>query len=146
MIDPVNSVLNATAALLTRDIGAVAQSRGLHPGFGVLHGAADGKDGCVYDLMEEFRAPFVEGLSLYILNNRIISFEMFTPLEGGKLRMSNEAMAALIRTYEDRAASLIKSPRSGQRITWRRLMIEQAEAYAAHVEERASYRPYVMDY
>ena len=78
VIDPVNAVLNATAALLSRDIGAIVIGRGLHPGFGVLHGASNGHDGCVYDLMEEFRVPFVEGLTLYILNNRIISHKMFS--------------------------------------------------------------------
>lgn len=146
VIDPVNGVLNATAALLTRDVSAIVQSRGLHPGFGVLHGAMDDHEGCVYDLMEEFRAQFVEGLTLYILNNRIVSHEMFSQGESGGVRMSNGAMSALIRAYEDRAASLIKSPRSGHRVTWRRLMIEQAEAYAAHVEKRRPYHPYVMDY
>ena len=146
VIDPVNAILNATAALLTRDIGAVVQARGLHPGFGILHGAANSHDGCVYDLMEEFRAPFVEGLSLYILNNRIVRQSMFSTLEGGSLHMSNEAMAAIIRAYEDRASGLIESPRSRHRVTWRRLMLEQAEAYAAHVEDRQPYRPYSMDY
>jgi CRISP-associated protein Cas1 len=144
--DAVNTALNAASALLTRDIGAIVIGRGLHPGFGFLHAAANAHDGCVYDLMEEFRAPMVEGLVLYLFNNRMLMQTMFQPIEGGGVRIINGGMAALIRGYEERAESLIKSPRSGTRVTWRRLMIEQAEKLAAHVEGGPAYQPYVMDY
>ena len=60
--DAFNVVLNYLAALLGRDLFALAQRHGLHPGFGALHSAADGEHALVYDLMEEFRAPLAEGL------------------------------------------------------------------------------------
>lgn len=144
--DAVNIVLNLTASLLARDIGAMLGRRGLHPGFGVLHGAANGDDGCVYDLMEEFRAPMVEGLALYLLNNRVVNAEHFEDVPGSGMRLKTAGLTAAIRGYEERASSLVKSRRSGHRVTWRRIMLEQAEALAAHVEGRESYQPYVMDY
>lgn len=144
--DAVNIVLNVTASLLTRDLGAIALRRGLHPGFGMLHDAADHGEGCVYDLMEEFRAPMVEGLTLYVLNNRAVGPDDFEDIPGSGTRLRTRGLAAVIRAYEDRASGLVKSRRSGHRVTWRRVMIEQAEALAAHVEGREPYVPYVMDY
>lgn len=144
--DPVNIALNVAASLLERDIGAVLLGRGLHPGFGMLHAAANAHDGCVYDLMEEFRAGLVEGVVLYLVNNRMLTDAMFAEGTAGGKRLLNDGMKVLIRGYEERAAGLVKSRRSGDRVTWRRLMIEQAEALAAHVEGRQPYEPYVMDY
>lgn len=144
--DCVNIVLNVTSSLLARDIGAVVARRGLHPGFGILHASDNGSDGAVYDLMEEFRAPLVEGVALYVLNNRAVGMDDFEMLEGSGMRLRTSGLAAVVRGYEERAASLVKSPRAGVRVTWRRIMLEQAEALAAHVEGRRSYEPYVMDY
>lgn len=146
--DAVNIALNVAASLLERDIGAVLVGRGLHAGFGMLHAAANAHDGCVYDLMEEFRAGLVEGVVLYVVNNRMLTNAMFadTGGSGGGKRLLNDGMKVLIRGYEERAGGLVKSRRSGNRVTWRRLMIEQAEALAAHVEGRERYAPYAMDY
>lgn len=144
--DAVNIVLDVTASLLARDIGVVISRRGLHPGFGVLHAVANASDGCVYDLMEEFRASLVEGLTLYLLNNRAVGHGDFEDIPGFGMRLKTSGQAAIIRGYEERASSLVKSARSGNRVTWRRIMQEQAEALAAHVEGRDSYQPYVMDY
>ena len=118
---------------------------GLHPGFGALHAASDRCDACVYDLMEEFRAHAIGGLFVYCTNRRLVRPEMFERRKGG-VRMVSAGGDALIRAYEARVNGKVKSPRSGKRVTWRRLMVEQAFALAAHVEGRAGYRPYIMDY
>ena len=64
----------------------------------------------------------------------------------GALRMKPAGGSALIRAYESRANGKVKSPRSGKRVTWRRLMVEQAFALAAHAEGAKVYAPYLMDY
>jgi CRISP-associated protein Cas1 len=126
-------------------MSAVVSGRGLHPGFGVLHSIDDGHDACVYDLVEIFRAGLVEGVVLNLFNTRVLRPEHFTEFQGGK-RLNSSTFSAIIRDYEERAESLVKSVRSDKRITWRRLMIEQAEAYAVHVEGGKAFQPYVMDY
>lgn len=144
--DAFNVVLNYLAALLGRDVFALAQRHGLHAGFGALHAAGDGEQACVYDLMEEFRAPLVEGLAVYLFNNRIMNQGMFTKLDDGTIRMGREGHGPIIRGYETWLDRDIRSPRSGDRVQWRRLIEEQAVAYAGHCRGEAPYRPYVMDY
>ncbi len=145
-VDPVNAALDLASWLLARDVGAAALAAGLHPGFGVLHATSDFRDACVFDLMEEFRAGLAESLVLSMINGGGLRGEMFVAQAGGGGRLSREAADAIVRRYEDRCEQTVTSPRSGKRLTWRRLMREQADAYAAHVEQRATYRPFVIDY
>jgi CRISP-associated protein Cas1 len=144
--DAANIGLDLCSWLLTRDIGVVVTSAGLHPGFGVLHGSNDGRDACVFDLMEEFRTGLVESVVLSAINQQSLRFDMFAQNADGGVRLGRNGQNALIRFYEERCENAVTSPRSGARVSWRRLMREQAEAYAAHVEGRAPYRPYVLDH
>lgn len=145
--DPINAVLSLLSGLLERDIGVLVRRHGLHPGFGALHSARDGHDACVYDLMEEFRAPLVEGLTVYLANNRMVEPADFSRPEAGRCRIGRDALQAIIRGYEAWLDRPVQSPRTKRRILWRRLMEEQVVAYATHMApEGAAYRPYVMDY
>lgn len=134
------------ASLLGRDLFVLAGRHGLHPGFGALHSAADGEYACVYDLMEEFRAPLAEGLAVYLCNNRIVHQEMFATLQDGTIRLGREGHGPIIRGYEGWLDRDIKSPRTGNRVQWRRLAEEQVVAYAEHCRGKEPYRPYVMNY
>jgi CRISPR-associated protein Cas1 len=96
--------------------------------------------------MEEFRAGLAESVVLTLVNTQALSMDDFQRMPDGSLHLMRRGMTALIRGYEDRAERAVKSLRSGNRVTWRRLIREQAEAYAAHVEGGARYRPYVLDH
>lgn len=146
--DPVNAVLSLTAAMLTRDVEALVLRHGLHPGFGVLHGGRDRHNGCVFDLVEEFRAPLAEGLSLYLFNNRMLKRADFVTGDGPArpVRLTGDSRRTIIRTYEQWLDRPVKSPRSGHPVVWRRLIEEQVLAFAAHCRGQAVYAPYRMDY
>lgn len=144
--DPVNLVLNFTSGLLARDVGLALGRAGLHPGFGVLHETADRRDAAVFDLMEEFRAPLCESLTVYLFNNRALAHGHFAAAASAGLRIDRTGADQVIRTYEAWAERVIRHPVSGRRGPWRSMMLEQAFAYAAHVEGRRTYRPLVMDY
>jgi CRISPR-associated protein Cas1 len=96
--------------------------------------------------MEEFRAPLVEGLALYLINNRILKPGMFESPADGRCRIVRAGAEALIRGWETWLDRPVKSPRSKRRVLWRRLVEEQVVAYAGHVAGEAPYQPYVMDY
>lgn len=143
--DPTNICFNFLSSLLARDISIAVTRAGLHPGFGVLHDGQDRKDACIYDLMEEFRGHFIGGLAVYCVNKKIVQTHMFSR-EGSKWRMRTRATQGLIRAYETRVERLVKSPRTGRKVRWRRLMLEQALALAAHFDSDIPYAPYLMDY
>lgn len=146
--DPVNAVLSLTAAMITRDVQALVLRHGLHPGFGVLHGSRDGHMGCVYDLVEEFRAPLAEGLSVYLFNNRILKREDFLAAAGPDqaVRLTGDGRRQAIRTYEQWLDRPVQSARNGRKVVWRRLIEEQVLAYARSFGGDEAYAPYRMDY
>jgi group II intron reverse transcriptase/maturase/CRISPR-associated endonuclease Cas1 len=143
--DAVNACISVLSSMLSRDIRAMALRAGLHPGFGALHSVADGHDALVLDLIEEFRAPVAEACTLAAFNRHALEPQMF-PLQDGAATVDRKAWATLIRCYEAWLVRPITSPRSGQKILWRSLMLEQSYAYADHCEGGAPYRPYVMDH
>lgn len=143
--DPLNAVLSYLSGLLARDAAALLERHGLHPGLGVLHTPQDRHDSAVYDLMEEFRAPLVEGLTVALVNRRTLRPDHFGGRETGVCRIDPDAVGAIIRAYEHWVARPVADPRGG-RTTWRGLIAGQALALAAHVQERTPYRPHVMDY
>lgn len=143
---PANIALNFLAWMLHRDVSAAVLSAGLHPGFGALHAVSDKHDACVYDLMEEFRGHLVEGLFVYVTNRRILRFDMFEKRGDGGWRMHRQASRALIRAYERRAAGPIAWPAKTRRVSFRRLIIEQAFRLARHCENEDTYRPFELDY
>jgi len=146
--DPLNATINYLTALLGRDVRAALARRGLHPGFGALHVAADGNEACTWDLMEAFRAPLSEGLAAPLFNQGRLRAAMFAALPDGGIRIDRDARTAIIRGYEAAAGRLVTSPHSGRRRTWRVLMQEEAGAYAAFCRAPASapFRPYRLDY
>lgn len=148
--DPVNLVLSYLSAVLHRDLAAFVVRHGLHPGFGALHSPRDGAQACVSDLIEEFRAPLVEGLAVYLFNNRILTRADFLTqpddADGTRLcRIQTGGRDRLIREYEGWLDRVVKGP-TGQRMLWRRVMQAQAVAYARHALGEAPYRPFIMDY
>lgn len=146
--DPLNAAINYLTALLSRDIRAALLRRGLHPGFGVLHGPADGNEACVWDLMEGFRAGLSEGLAATLFNQGRLRPEMFAELSDGGIRIGREGRVAIIRGYEAAAGRVVRSPHSGRRRTWRLVMQEEAGAYAAHCRDpgSTSFAPCLLDH
>lgn len=149
--DPVNLVISYLSAMLHRDLAAFVVRHGLHPGFGALHSARDGAQACVSDLIEEFRAPLVEGLAVYLFNNRILSrADFLTTNPDGQpatavCRIQSAGRDRLIRGYEGWLDRAVKGS-SGRKMLWRWVMQAQVVAYARHALGEAPYRPFILDY
>jgi CRISP-associated protein Cas1 len=143
--NPVTGVLNYTASLLTRDMMAAVLRAGLHPGFGVLHAGADYRDACAWDLIEAFRAPLSEGLTVYLFNNRIIGKDDYL-ITDGTARLTGAASRRLVETYESWMARPIKNPRTGHFTTWRGLLLLETRSFAAAMRNGDLFTPYAMDH
>lgn len=139
--NPFNAILDYTAHLLTRDMRAAVLRARLHPGFGVLHASADGREACVYDLVEPFRAPLAEGLAVYLANNRILVPGDFASGEEG-VRLSHPAARKLVQTYESWLARPVKDPATGRFSSWRSLLLIHARRFARAIEQGGDFMPY----
>ncbi|MBN2683741.1 MAG: group II intron reverse transcriptase/maturase [Pontiellaceae bacterium] len=65
--DPVNQCLNYVYGMLYGEVWRAVMKAGLDPYFGVMHGSKRDQGSLVFDLIEEFRAPFADRLVVGML-------------------------------------------------------------------------------
>lgn len=119
--DRVNALLSFGYALLTRDATAAAARVGLDPMLGFLHTVVPGRPALALDLMEPFRAAWVDTAVLRLLATRGIDREDFVFTSAG-VSLTDRGRNALIGAYERRAEELTTHPRFGYRMAYRRLL------------------------
>ena len=145
--DPVNIMLNMTAALLARDVTVAVMRAGLHPGFGFLHEAGDHREALVYDVMELFRGPLAEAVVSGAINQRAVAPAMFAPRPGGEgARLLPPGRDALIRAYQRYATREVADPATGRRRTWRAIISDRAITLARSIETAEVFAPPALDY
>ena len=119
--DRVNALLSFGYALLTRDATAAAARVGLDPMLGFLHTVVPGRPALALDLMEPFRAAWVDTAVLRLLATRGIDRDDFVFTSAG-VSLTERGRNALIGAYERRADELTTHPRFGYRMAYRRLL------------------------
>ena len=127
---PLNATINYLTGMLERDIRAAIQRVGLHLGFAFLHGSRNRHDGLVFDLMEPFRAPLTEGLSVFLFSSGRLKTDMFSQDEMGRSSISAEGRAAIVNGYETAVSRRIRAPDKNRRLPWRTMMFSQAQSLA----------------
>jgi len=143
--DPVNSLLSFGYTLCFYNLYALVRARGLHPYVGYLHLMRDRHPALASDLIEEFRAPIVDGLVLYLVNSRILTAADFyrSKVEpGGACLLRDPARKTFLKHFEQRMATSILHPRAGESVDWRRAMDLQVAHMAQWIRgEVGEYRP-----
>ena len=119
---------------------------GLHPGFGLLHVAQNYADACVYDLIEEFRAPLTEGPAIYLFNVGTLKPDDFKTTNTEGTRIVAAKRGAVIRMFRRTLAQEFTNPFTERKTTWGGMMLYQARSLAKSVQEDVPYQPYIMDY
>ncbi|RME96635.1 MAG: CRISPR-associated endonuclease Cas1, partial [Alphaproteobacteria bacterium] len=140
--DPVNAVLDWTSHMLAREVSVAVLNAGLHPGIGLLHETSDRRDGLVFDLCEEFRAPVGEALTLSLFNKRMLMPDDFVERAESGVRIMPHAGRRIVTAFEDWMERVVRDPGSGERTSWRGLLTRQAQRLATALEEQSAYRPY----
>ena len=76
-LDPVNSVLSYSYAVLTHEIQSLLESAGLDPYIGYLHSTQARRPSLALDLLEPFRAPLADRMTLRLINLGVLREEHF---------------------------------------------------------------------
>ena len=66
--DPVNQALNYVYGMLYGEVWRALVKAGLDPYFGIMHGSERDQGSMVFDLIEEFRAPFADRLVVALVS------------------------------------------------------------------------------
>ncbi len=139
--DRINALLSFGYALLVRDAVAACGRVGLDPMLGLLHTMIPGRPALALDVIEPFRAAWVDTAVLRLVGTGGITREEFH-LSAAGVELSDGGRRAMIRAYERRADEQTTHPRFGYRMSYRRLLELEVRILAkVFVGELPQYTP-----
>lgn len=159
--DPSNALLGLGYTLLVNEAIGVLSAVGFDPYVGFYHGIHYGRPSLALDLIEEFRSAIVDRLVTTLLNKQVLGEDDFEvlpednpekasegegerPLRQG-IYLTTEGRKKFFTHYEERMLAPFTHPRTGERITFRRLLLLQAQALARVVLDGETYEPFVIE-
>ena len=127
--DPVNAMLSFGYALLAKDCAVSLAAVGLDPHWGFYHQPRHGRPALALDLMEEFRALIVDSAVITAINTGMITPADFQEAANA-CQLTAAGRKAFLRAYEARMDQLATHPVYDYRLSWRRLVLLQAQCLA----------------
>jgi len=141
--DPINALLSFGYTLIGNELHSLLDGMGFDPYLGFLHQIDYGRPSLALDLLEEFRHPLVDRLTLTLINKRILQEADFAlDPASGSMYLTPEAMKVYFRHFERwMLEERIDSP-DGQKLGFRRVFQLQAQRMADAVRTGAVYQPF----
>ena len=116
-IDNLNAMLSFLYTLLAHDIQSALETVGLDPYVGFLHRDRPGRASLALDIMEEFRAFFVDRLALSLINRKQITAKGFTVKESGGVMMDTDTRKEVLTAWQKRKQEEITHPFLNEKIS-----------------------------
>jgi CRISPR-associated protein Cas1 len=143
-LNPPNSLLSFLYTLLVNEITLHLRACGLEPGWGFLHEAEDGCPALALDLVEPFRAPVADALTLDLLNHKRLKEQDFEYRDGGCF-LRRESRRRLFAAYEDRMEREFHYESAGHRTTLRNCIIDLCQQSKRYFRESTLPQPFIMN-
>lgn len=159
--DPVNALLSFGYTMLANAVETAINIVGMDPYLGAFHSAEYGRPSLVCDLMEEFRAFFVDSLVITLLNKRIVSPDDFVyrevpdqdispdededriPEEKLPVSMKRETLKGFVRIFEQKMATTVFYEPTGENLTYRQVILNQVRQCARLLMgKEVEYKPF----
>ncbi len=132
-LDPVNCLLSFIYTILLHDIRSALECVGLDPAVGFLHRDRPGRPGLALDMLEEFRAPIADRLTLSLINLGQVKSKGFRQLESRAVEMDDETRKEVIIAYQKRKQEEVEHPYLKDKMPAGLLWHMQALLLARHI-------------
>lgn len=143
-MDNMNALLSFLYTLLAHDCTGALESVGLDPQAGFLHRDRPGRASLALDLMEEFRPPLVDRLSLSLVNLRQVTADGFKKTESGAVEMNDETRKTVVTAWQKRKQETIQHRFLKETINIGLLPFTQALLLARHLRnDLDGYPPFI---
>jgi CRISPR-associated protein Cas1 len=139
--DPVNAMLSFLYIILGKQISGALQSVGLDPQMGFLHADRPGRDSLAQDLLEEFRAWWIDRLVLSLINRKQVGVQDFLVEASGAVTMKDETRKTLLKAFQDKKQEKILHPYLEEEVSIGLLPHIQAQLLARHLRGDLEYYP-----
>lgn len=143
-LDPVNALLSFLYAVIGNDISAALQGVGLDPQVAFLHQDRPGRDSLAQDMLEEFRAWYVDRLVLTLINRKQVKASDFEKEMSGAVKMSDDARKTVLTALQTRKQETVMHPFLQEDVPVGLLPHVQSLLLARHLRgDLAAYPPFV---
>lgn len=143
-MDPVNALLSFGYALMTSLCTSALEAAGLDPYVGFFHTDRPGRCSLALDLLEEFRAPFVDRFVLTLINKRIVSEDSFTTKESGAILLTDAARREFLDHWQKKKYEEIRHPYLNEKMQWGMIPFVQASLLAKYIRgDLDDYPPFI---
>ena len=143
--DGVNALLSFVYSMLGKDISGALQGVGLDPQVGFLHADRPGRDSLAQDILEEFRAWWIDRLVLSLVNRKQIQISDFVTEASGAIQLKDDSRKHLFQALQAKKQEKIIHPYLQEEIEIGLLPHIQALLLARHLRgDLAQYPPFLM--
>jgi CRISP-associated protein Cas1 len=130
--NPVNAILSFGYQVLWNHLLALIELQGLDPYYGCLHVGNDGHAALASDLIEEFRAPIVDSLLLWLVNSRVIDAKDDFDYRDGGCFLNDRGRRKYLQAFLQRMEEQIQDDNGEKQPRWD-LLTRQVKAYKQFV-------------
>lgn len=139
--NPVNAMLSFGYQVLWNHLFSLIELQGLDPYYACLHQSSDRHAALASDLLEEFRAPLIDSLTLYLVNRRMINAHQDFEYRDGGCFLNESGRKIFLQAFLQRMEERLQTD-DGNQPKWD-LLTQQVRAYKQFVYSPAQgYRPY----
>lgn len=139
--DPVNSLLSLGYTLITNELLSLISGFGLDPYIGYLHQIDYGRPSLALDLVEQFRLPIIDRLTLGLVNKEILNEDDFEEKNEG-LYLKEKSRKEYFIQYEKYVTRNFKVDDGD--INFRKLFQIQTQKIIKTIQEKVSYECYIL--
>jgi len=144
--DPVNALLSLGYTMVFNEISSLLDGMGFDPYLGYYHKIDYGRPSLASDLLEEFRAPAADRMTLRLINNRILKTEDFyNNPKGEGVYLKRDAMKRYFAEYEDFINNEFTHPDTKEKTSLRKCFRTQIERLALCIKGEKEYRPFCLE-
>lgn len=136
--DPINIILSLGYTLLTKEVASALDSESFETYLGFLHGIRYGRKSLALDIVEEFRQPVIDRLTITLFNKQMINEFDFE--EGdNRTNLTEEGFHKFIRNYEKWMKQPVSSKDSR---CFRSIIHAQVSLLKRAIKDNDTYVPY----
>jgi CRISPR-associated protein Cas1 len=140
--NPVNAILSFGYQVLWNHLLALIELQGLDPYYASLHVGNDGHAALASDLIEEFRAPIVDSLMLWLVNSRVIDSNSDFNYRDGGCFLNDTGRKKYLQAFVQRMEEEVQNDNGEKQPRWD-LLTQQVKAYKQFVYNPTyQYQPY----
>jgi CRISPR-associated protein Cas1 len=139
--NPINAMLSFGYQLLWNHLLSLIELQGLDPYFGCLHEGNHQHAALASDLIEEFRAPIIDSLVLYLVNRSLLDAERDFEFRDGGCFLNESGRKRFLRSFVQRMEEPLGTDNQPR---WH-LLMRQVKAYKQFVYQPSQpYAPYLI--